>query len=197
MHYPWAFEEPELTTSIYRQYVNIHHSLAVYLQSSGSAAYDVEGQSLITPIARPPLLPWQEPSTLAYLLGPNVFVVPIITANVSSVMVHLPSSSSWMDYWNHTVYSKGSSFSYNVHIDTGRYGVFKRVDSIIPLLPYSLHLTSPLPAHAPLDVELVAPSHSAQFTIRSDHPISQHLNYNVPPSISFYFLSLFLFLFLL
>merc|ERR1711964_507718 len=49
VHYPWAFEEPELTTSIYRQYVNIHHSLAVYLQSSGSAAYDVEGQSLITP----------------------------------------------------------------------------------------------------------------------------------------------------
>lgn len=107
-HRPWMFDEPELTTSIYRQFVgeedfcwlfsfglwifvrcsDLHTSLAVYLLSTGSEAFE-KGVSIVRPVAKEPPLDLY-PSTYAYFLGPSVFVFPVLKANVSVQRVDFP-----------------------------------------------------------------------------------------------------------
>ncbi len=45
------FDEPEATTRVYRQYVDLHQSLAAYLLSAGTEAY-AAGNSTVRPVAR-------------------------------------------------------------------------------------------------------------------------------------------------
>lgn len=59
------FAPADTTTAIYRYFVNLHMSLQTYLLTSGTAAYE-NGGSLIMPVARKPLLPFDQPSTYAY-----------------------------------------------------------------------------------------------------------------------------------
>lgn len=58
-HRPWMFAPANETTAIYRYHVELHTSLATYLLTAGTNAYE-SGRSLVTPVARKPLLPFDD-----------------------------------------------------------------------------------------------------------------------------------------
>jgi hypothetical protein len=44
------FDSPEVTTAVYRQWVDVHQSLSAYLLSAGTEAY-AAGNSTVRPVA--------------------------------------------------------------------------------------------------------------------------------------------------
>ena len=123
-HRPWMYDEE--TLEIYRVFANTHSSLSYYLQTVGSAALE-QGISTITPQeARKSIVPhsprnYPEPTDFSYLLGPDIFVHPILheseadqlskgTIKDMLVRVKFPacsggqdsSSCVWLDFWRPT-----------------------------------------------------------------------------------------------
>ena len=128
------FDEPDLTTSIYRQYVDLHTSLEVYLLTTGSEAFEA-GISIVRPVAKKPLFDF-DPSTYAYFLGPSVFVDPILKSNVSSHRVEFPKGKDYVDWFNKSlIYKGGSSLDYSCPLDGGKYPVFHVRGNLIPIFP--------------------------------------------------------------
>jgi len=109
-HRPWMFDEylnsstnPTQYTDLYRTFTNIHYSLASYLQSAGTEAYYQES-SVMKPISQ--LYNEEEPykyplpETLAYYLGPDIFVQPISTNSKGFVNIQWPEEGTkWRDFW--------------------------------------------------------------------------------------------------
>ena len=73
-HRPWMFDEE--TTSIYREFVQIHYALIPYLMKHGARAFE-EGTSLTSYITK---------EDYTYLLGPDVFVAPMLEAGTSRTL---------------------------------------------------------------------------------------------------------------
>lgn len=182
-HRPWMFTQPNITTNIYRFYVNAHHSLATYLLSAGSAAWE-SGKSIVTPIANQPLLPFDKPSTYAYWLGPSIFVDPITASNVTTKKVSFPKGSDFVDFFNSSiVYSGGSTISYDVTLDQGKYPVFYKRGSLVmrnlvtpgkpfPLIP---------PVDEPMEVFVPCPRNGdhESITIRKYKSQSQDVSFEM------------------
>lgn len=70
-HRPWMFDEE--TTTIYREFVNIHYQLLPYLMKHGAVAFE-DGASLTTYLSH---------DDYTYLLGPDVLVAPMLEAGTS------------------------------------------------------------------------------------------------------------------
>ena len=117
-HRPWMFDDE--TVRIYRSFVRTHMSLYRYLYEVGNKAIE-GGFSSISPIA-PNILPevsnpsseasdtrrpFKPPSSLDYLLGPSLFISPIIHGSKSNdkglvmTQVEFPGDNStmWLDFW--------------------------------------------------------------------------------------------------
>ena len=73
-HRPWMFDEE--TTDIYRDFVDIHYQLLPYLMKHGGIAFE-NGTSLTTYLSHP---------DYAYLLGPDVFVAPMLEEGTSRTL---------------------------------------------------------------------------------------------------------------
>jgi alpha-glucosidase (family GH31 glycosyl hydrolase) len=81
-HRPWMFDEE--TTTIYRDFVELHYALIPYLMKHGASAFD-EGTSLTTYLTK---------EDYTYLLGPDVFVAPMLEAGTSRTLTF--PEGSWV-----------------------------------------------------------------------------------------------------
>ena len=176
------FPEPEITTAIYKYFVDLHHSLSSYLLTSGSNAYDA-GTSLIRPVAKKPLLPFSKPSTYDYFLGPSIFVSPIVQPNVTTTLVKFPKGQDYVDWNNNTlVYKGGTSISFSAPVTSTRYPVFHvqgnlLVRNFFPKTNADLYLK---PEDETLEIFLPVPrlgdkhSISVRHYLQLSHDISYH-----------------------
>jgi alpha-glucosidase (family GH31 glycosyl hydrolase) len=73
-HRPWMFDEE--TTDIYREFVGLHYVLLPYLMKHGAVAFE-NGTSLTTYLTR---------ADYTYLLGPDVFVAPMLEEGTSRTL---------------------------------------------------------------------------------------------------------------
>jgi alpha-glucosidase (family GH31 glycosyl hydrolase) len=73
-HRPWMFDEE--TTDIYRDFVELHYALLPYLTKHGATAFEA-GESLTTYITK---------EDYTYLLGPDVFVAPMLEEGTSRTL---------------------------------------------------------------------------------------------------------------
>ena len=81
-HHPWAWDEE--TADIYRELADTHVALIPYLTEAGGAAF-AEGRSLLA---------FQSRDTYAYLLGPDLFVAPVLEEG-GGVSVTFPADGEW------------------------------------------------------------------------------------------------------
>ena len=142
-HRPWSFDvgQPNATqtTDLYRLFVNTHRSLMPYLLSVGSEALDTQ-TAVLTPSAANGLNATSiftfNPSTYDYLLGPSLFVSPVLESNVSSQnSTFPPAEAGWANLFRPSVvYAGGETVQLNITLDDSQpYPAFQRVGSILPL----------------------------------------------------------------
>jgi alpha-glucosidase (family GH31 glycosyl hydrolase) len=73
-HRPWMFDQE--TTDIYRAFVEIHYQLLPYLMKHGAVAFE-NGASLTSYVTH---------ADYTYLLGPDIFVAPMIEEGTSRTL---------------------------------------------------------------------------------------------------------------
>jgi len=71
LHHPWAWDDE--TVAIYKTYVDLHTALIPYLNEHGARAF-YEGGSLMN---------FESAVTYEFLLGPDVFVAPMLDASTT------------------------------------------------------------------------------------------------------------------
>jgi alpha-D-xyloside xylohydrolase len=128
-HAPWAYDDE--TVSLYRNLAAIHTRLEPYLSSLARAA-----ETLGTPTIR--ALPLAFPSDVAgfdsaddeYMLGPDLFVAPIITAGATSRTVHFPPGA-WAKLTSDDLVTGPTDTS--VDAPLGDPIVYGRVGALIPM----------------------------------------------------------------
>jgi alpha-glucosidase (family GH31 glycosyl hydrolase) len=123
-HRPWMFDDE--TLQIYRNFVKIHMSLKPYFLTVGSNAL-ASNYSAITPMSKYTFVV----TNWNYLLGPDVFVAPIVK-NSTARSVEFPAGSDWADWWNSSLIYRGGSTA-ELTVPLASYPVFKRVGSLIPM----------------------------------------------------------------
>jgi alpha-D-xyloside xylohydrolase len=116
-HRPWAFDDE--TTDIYRSFVLLHHALIPYLMEEGGRAF-AAGTSLMT---------FFDDAEYHYLLGPDIFVAPMLEAG-ESLGVSFPAGGDWIYLFDRTrIYTGGTSGTLAVPLD--EFPVFLRAGSSI------------------------------------------------------------------
>jgi len=154
-HFPWLFDNPTDTTTIYKNFVDIHYQLQPYFLSAGSTAYST-GVSVITPLADEVIFPghrWE------YLLWTDIYVAPVVEDSLYRV-VTFPDGNSWI-YWfdNTRVYSGGSTV--NLTVPLSEFPAFHRKGAILPL-------------HVDSDESLFGDTHSKGLLTVVIHPLTDH-----------------------
>ncbi len=122
-HRPWLFDAE--TEAIYRDFVELHYALLPYLNEEGARAFE-RGESL---------MPFVDHDTYTYLLGPDIFVAPIIEEG-DQITVEFPDEGSWVWlFGDHQTFAAGAEETLTVPLD--EYPVFLREGSDIAatLLP--------------------------------------------------------------
>jgi alpha-D-xyloside xylohydrolase len=116
-HWPWLFDEE--TTEIYRSYVLQHHAMIEYLTAEGALAFE-EGISLMD---------FTPGGTYDFMLGPDIFVAPMMESGTSRT-VQLPQEGSWIYLYDSGVAgSAGDELSLEVPIE--HFPVFVREGSAV------------------------------------------------------------------
>ncbi len=95
-HEPWAFDEE--TVDIYRSFVDTHHALLPYLMREGAVAFEAE-RSLMT---------FLDLERYTYLLGPDVYVAPVLEDGAREWEV-APPEGDWVYLYDPTVQVAGGS----------------------------------------------------------------------------------------
>ena len=113
-HRPWAFDT--VAEAIYRDFVRLHYALLPYLMAEGGRAF-AEGRSL---------LDFQDDEGYAYLLGPDVFVAPVLEAG-GEVAITFPEGDWSYLFDRDRGGSGGEEAVWTVPID--EYPVFLRAGS--------------------------------------------------------------------
>ncbi len=115
-HEPWIVGD-ETTTDIYRRFVELHHSLIPYLMDQGAAAFDADE----------PLMSFLTKDDYTYLLGPDLFVAPMLESGTSRTLT-FPAGDDWVYLFDDTKsYSGGSTETLDVPLS--EFPVFLRADS--------------------------------------------------------------------
>ena len=150
-HRPWMFDDD--TVKIYRSYVKTHMSLSLYLYELGNKAME-SGSSAVRPIApnrlpvadlspsiRETRRPFKPPSSLDYLLGPSLFISPIIHGSetndkgITMVQIEFPENNStmWLDFWDPVKEPHFGGDKKIISYPLSSYPVFIRKGSYIPM----------------------------------------------------------------
>ncbi len=112
LHAPWEFDED--TVDIYRTFVQLHMALVPYLDAHGAVAFH-EGGSLME---------FTDQTTYSYLLGPDVFVMPVLEEGVTSASPSLPEGD-----WVYLFDGSEHSGSATVDVPLEHFPVFVRAGS--------------------------------------------------------------------
>lgn len=134
---PWDFDEQ--TARIYRKFVNIHYDLIPYFDKQYEIAWN-EGRSMILP----PSGTWDDYNAEAeygdpdyildevdysYKLGPDIFVA-IMYEPGTSRSITFPEGDNWVDWWDGTVYTGGTTIDYSCPLD--KFPAFRREGASFP-----------------------------------------------------------------
>jgi len=120
-HRPWKFDTAPSTqtTDIYRTFTKLHYALVPYLMKHGAAAFS-QKRSLMTFIDK---------VDYSYLLGPDIFVAPMIASGTSR-KVAFPAGNDWIYLFDKTkTYVGGSTQTLTIPLD--QFPVFLRKGSSI------------------------------------------------------------------
>lgn len=128
-HEPWLYADPSITAQ-YRDYAWIHVNLKPYLE--GLAAQSGPGR----PLMRAPVLAWPQDAETrnlddAYLLGPDLYVAPVLDAGRTNRPVYLPEGS-WYDFWSDGLYAGGRWLASHP-APQENIPVFVRAGAVLPL----------------------------------------------------------------
>ena len=115
-HRPWMFDDE--TTDIYRVYAKLHEALIPYLMEQGAQAFS----------ERRGLMHFQSKSNKTFLLGDDIFVVPVMTEG-GAVSVDLPSGT-WVNPFDDSVYESGAE-PFELTVNMAQYPVFYREGSAV------------------------------------------------------------------
>jgi alpha-D-xyloside xylohydrolase len=114
-HRPWIFDSE--TQSLYRVYTNLHYQLIPYLKAQALLAW-AESRSMVT---------FTDKATYRYLLGPDVFVAPVIESD-NIVEVTFPAEGRWVFLFDRgRVLEPASTHTFNIPLT--QYPVFLREGS--------------------------------------------------------------------
>ena len=148
-HRPWMYDEQ--TSDIYRKFAKAHTALAHYLRTHGSAALE-QGVSTIRPLERSPVplrdrshRTFPQPSDFSYLLGPDIFVHPVLHAGdaadagaglATEVRVTFPTGPDvWLDFFRPATsreFAGGETRLLRVAL--ADFPVYVRKGALVPLL---------------------------------------------------------------
>jgi len=147
-HRPWRFDGPGSTLHVdaYRRLVAAHYEMEQYLLSAGAAAFAGNG-SIMGPVMPRPADPFgilqgDNYTTFDYLLGPDVFVSPVLAAGVGSATAALPPSvAGWVSVFDKTKSFPGGA---NATVETplGTVPAFRRRGALAPLHASTPHLAN-------------------------------------------------------
>lgn len=137
-HNPWQYD-PE-ATAIYRDLARLHDALIPYFRALAIAA-SRDGTPPVRALALAyPNDPGARADRYAYLLGEDLYAVPVVEAGVTRRAVHVPPGR-----WVH--WSTGAAFDgpADVMMDAplGRPLLFVRQSAVIPLLPEDVVTLAP------------------------------------------------------
>ena len=141
-HFPWNFDNE--TVDVYRSWVNLHYKLVPYLYSEGTKVALAPNGTLMKPCDDAEAL-----NSQSYLLGPNIYVVPVTRDPAPGQLqkVWLPKSSTnqWINYFNTSVTHKAESFIEEDTSSLYRIPVYAEQNSLIPM--YDIVKSSSLHAY--------------------------------------------------
>ena len=103
-HRPWMFDEE--TADIYRGLVELHHAMLPYLMESGGVAF-AAGESLMQ---------FDNNETFEFLLGPDIFVAPMIESGTARTVTFPEGSWVWL-YGDHETFAGNSEHTLEVPLD--------------------------------------------------------------------------------
>ena len=116
-HWPWLFDDE--TTEIYRQYVNLHYAMLDYLNEEGTLAFEA-GTSLMD---------FGPGDTYDFMLGPDIFVAPMLESGTSRTVV-LPDEGDWVYLFDSSLTGYGSD-TLDMDVPLSDFPVFVRADSAV------------------------------------------------------------------
>ena len=122
-HWPWRFDAE--TEAIYKTYTDLHYQLLPYLMAEGARAFDA-GTSLMT---------FEEHGRYDYLLGPDIYVAPMIESGTQRSVI-FPDDGEWTWlFGDHETFPGGSTQEMEIALD--QFPAFVRAGSDIAgdLLP--------------------------------------------------------------
>jgi alpha-glucosidase (family GH31 glycosyl hydrolase) len=120
-HRPWKFDAQ--TLEIYRKVAKMHHQLTDYFMRNSMAYYNTK-KSLMSVFNK---------TDYSYLLGPDIFVAPVLSqgnAGVSTVTISFPAGSTWVYLYDKTQEFEGGT-SVTKDFTLEQYPVFIKKDAAV------------------------------------------------------------------
>lgn len=159
---PWRFGASVET--ICRNYINLRYRLMPYLYSLFYQAH-VTG----APIHRPTVYDFPaDPNTLTqdydFLFGPCLLISPVYTAGATTRSVYLPSGADWIDWWDDTLRTGGTTVSVPAPLD--RLPIHVRKGAILPMGPTMQYAGQT--AMTELTLEIYPDTTDSSFTLFED-----------------------------
>jgi alpha-D-xyloside xylohydrolase len=147
-HNPWLYDEQ--AGDLYRTLARAHMSLVPYFRMNAIRASEQGYPPVSPPALAYPDDPGSHEDPYAYMLGPDLFVAPVVEPGVTERSLHLPPGT-WVHWF--TGESFGGPADVTVDAPLGTPPVFIRQGAVIPLLPEDLDTLVEVD-----DPELVDPS---------------------------------------
>ncbi len=157
-HEPWLYDAE--AGAIYRELARLHMRLVPYLRVLALEA----SRSGIPPVRSVPLAHPEDAEAggedpYAYLLGPDLFVAPVVQPGATERRVHLPPGR-WVDWWagepGRAAGVLEGPTDVTVATPLGRPALFVRVGAVLPMLP--------------ADVDTLVPTEGEQVVGPEDRP---------------------------
>lgn len=155
-HNPWLYtptaQIPD-PTGTYRELARAHTELIPYFRMQALAA----SRDGTPPILHPSLAFPEDRrgyiDSVAYLIGRDLFVAPVVVPNATTRTLHLPPGQ-WVHWLTGEAFTGPSDITVNAPVGTPP--VFVRVGAIIPMLAHDLETLVPAPT--PMGASRISPS---------------------------------------
>lgn len=93
----WQFDTDAETLAHFARYTREHARLFPYLRALAKQSQQAGTPMILHPALLFPSVPWQ--SLDVWMLGPSLYVAPVLTEGASTRRVDLPAERQWYDWW--------------------------------------------------------------------------------------------------